>query len=97
MDDPARSASAGGGRADLLIEGAYVVTLDPRRPVVVDGSVAVVGETVAAVGPASEVAAAFPRAAERIDASGCLVMPGLIDTHTHLFRSWAVGWATGWS
>ena len=55
MDDPAGSASAGDGRADLLIEGAYVVTLDPRRPVVVDGSVAVVGETVAAAGPAHEV------------------------------------------
>ena len=86
MHDPAGSASAGDGRADLLIEGAYVVTLDPRRPVVVHGSVAVVGETVAAAGPAREVAAAFPKAAERIDASGCLVMPGLIDTHTHLFQ-----------
>ncbi|MYG98375.1 MAG: amidohydrolase family protein [Acidimicrobiaceae bacterium] len=73
-------------RADLIIEGAYVVTLDPGRPVIVDGSVAVVGEAIAAVGPASEVAAVYPRAARRIDASGCLLMPGMIDTHTHLFQ-----------
>ena len=73
-------------RADLIIEGAYVVTLDPGRPVIVDGSVAVVGEAIAAVGPASEVAATYPRADQRIDASGCLLMPGMIDTHTHLFQ-----------
>ena len=79
-------ASPADRRADLVVEGAYVVTLDPGRPVIVDGSVAVVGEAIAAVGSASEVAAAYPRAAQRIDASGCLLMPGLIDTHTHLFQ-----------
>ena len=72
--------------ADLIIEGAYVVTLDPDRPVIVDGSVAVTGDRITAVGSAAEVAAACPRAATRLDASGCLVMPGLIDTHTHLFQ-----------
>ena len=86
MGDVSGSASNGDRRADLIIEGAYVVTLDDRQPVIVDGSVAVVGERIAAAGSASEVAAAFPQAAERIDASGCLVMPGLIDTHTHLFQ-----------
>ena len=73
-------------RADLIIEGAYVVTLDDRRPVIVDGSVAVVGDRIAAAGSANEVGAAYPRAGARIDASGCLVMPGLIDGHTHLFQ-----------
>ena len=73
-------------RADLIIEGAYVVTLDDRRPVIVDGSVAVIGDRIAAAGSANEVGAAYPRAGARIDASGCLVMPGLIDGHTHLFQ-----------
>ena len=86
MGDVSGSASNGDRRVDLIIEGAYVVTLDDRRPVIVDGSVAVQGERIAAAGSVSEVAAAFPQAAERIDATGCLVMPGLIDTHTHLFQ-----------
>ena len=89
MSDPQPPGAAGpppGRRADLIIEGAYVVTLDDRRPVIVDGSVAVVGDRIAAAGAADDIAASFPEAAERIDASGCLVMPGLIDTHTHLFQ-----------
>ena len=79
--DPAATAPA-----DLIVEGAYVVTLDDRRPIIVDGSVAVVGGVIAAAGSAKEVDASYPQAAERIDASGCLLMPGLIDTHTHLFQ-----------
>lgn len=89
MSEPARSTAAATGnaaRADLIVEGAYVVTLDVGRPVIVDGSVAVAGDRIVAVGSASEVAAACPRPAARIDASGCLVMPGLIDAHTHLFQ-----------
>ena len=89
MSDPSRESTAGSTtprRADLIVEGAYVVTLDRRRPIIVDGSVAVVGGAIAAVGTAREVNESYPRAEERIDASGCLVMPGLIDTHTHLFQ-----------
>ncbi len=80
------TTSRNAAHADLIIENAYVVTLDSGRPVIVDGSVAVVGETITAVGPAREISAQFPQAAARIDASGCLVMPGLIDAHTHLFQ-----------
>ena len=83
---PGPAESPGGRRADLIVEGAYVVTLDDSRPVIVDGSVAVAGDRIAAVGAARDVDASFPEAAERIDASGCLVMPGMIDTHTHLFQ-----------
>ena len=89
MSDPPQDSTSGPAasrRADLIVEGAYVVTLDRRRPIIVDGSVAVAGGAIAAVGTASEVHESYPRAAERIDASGCLVMPGLIDTHTHLFQ-----------
>ena len=92
---------AGSGRspvvvpADLIVEGAYVVTMDSRRPVIVDGSVAVVGGAIAAVGTAGDVNETYPRAAQRIDASGCLVMPGLIDAHTHLFQTLGRGLGDG--
>jgi 5-methylthioadenosine/S-adenosylhomocysteine deaminase len=76
----------------LVVTGGTVVTFDPQGTVIADGAVAVVGDRIAAVGPAGEVGRAFP-GAERIDASGAIVMPGLINAHTHapmvLFRGLA--------
>jgi imidazolonepropionase len=47
-----------------------------------DVAVAVVGERIAAVGDARALAKAHPRATE-IDCSGCVLTPGLVDSHTH--------------
>ena len=58
-----------------LISGGTVVTADDEFP----GDVLIEGETIAAVGQISA-----PEGARVIDASGCLVLPGLIDNHTHL-------------
>lgn len=81
--------------ADLIIEGGYVLTMDRHRPVIADGSVAVAGEAVVAVGTARDVEESYPLAGSRIDASGCLVMPGLIDAHTHLFQTLGRGLGDG--
>lgn len=76
----------------LLITGGTVVTMDANWRVIPDGGVAVVGPTIAAVGSATELAAAYP-GATTIDASGTIVMPGLVNTHGHapmvLFRGLA--------
>jgi len=40
------------------------------------------GETIAAVGPQDELERAYP-GAERIDCSGAIISPGLVDSHTH--------------
>lgn len=69
--------------ADLLVHGGDVLTVDATGTVVPDGAVAVRDGAIVAVGPAAQVRAAH-RAAEEIDATGCLVLPGLINTHTHL-------------
>jgi dihydropyrimidinase len=58
-----------------LLQGGRVVSADGEF----DGDVLIVGEKIAAVG---DVAA--PPGATVIDVSGCVVMPGLIDNHTHL-------------
>ena len=57
---------------------------DLRRPGLLEGgAVAVVGERVAAVGTTTELRDRF--AADRVlDAAGCVVLPGLVDPHTHL-------------
>jgi 5-methylthioadenosine/S-adenosylhomocysteine deaminase len=65
-----------------VISGGTVITMDAARRVIAGGAVAIQAEKIVAVGTAAEVAAAYP-AAERIDASGHVVMPGLVNTHGH--------------
>ena len=67
---------------DLLLAHGVVVTMDPDRRVLEDGSVAIDGQRIVAVGPADEVAAAHP-ARRTIDCRGRAVIPGLVDAHGH--------------
>ena len=69
--------------ADLLVTGGDVVTMNPRREVLVGGTVAISGGRVLEVGPTSALRAAHPNA-EVLDASGCVVTPGFVDAHQHL-------------
>ena len=66
--------------------------MDGDGTILAEGAVAVEDGRIAAVGPARDLAAAYP-AARRIDAGGGVVLPGLINTHTHvpmvLFRGLA--------
>lgn len=71
---------------DLLVTGGTVLTMDPERRIVSPGAVAIEGQRIVAVGPPDRVAARGP-AARTIDASGKVVLPGLINTHTHLFQT----------
>lgn len=86
--------SSPGGRApvSLLITGGTVVTMDDAGTVVPNGAVAIEGSTIVAIGEASDLDARYA-ARERVDATGQIVMPGLINTHTHapmvLFRGLA--------
>ena len=77
--------------ADLLITNGIVMTMDPDDRILANGAVAIDGDRIAAVGPADELAALA--APEVIDANGGIIMPGLINTHTHaamtLFRGLA--------
>jgi 5-methylthioadenosine/S-adenosylhomocysteine deaminase len=69
-----------------LIAGATIVTARPDGLVVPDGAIAVVGETIVALGSRPDVAPS-QSARRTIDASGRLVFPGLVDTHTHLYQT----------
>ncbi len=86
------SASPPATERTLVVSGGTVVTLDAAGRVIENGAVAVVGGDIVAVGTAVEVEARFPEA-ERIDAAGGLVVPGLVNAHTHvpmtLFRGLA--------
>ena len=70
-------------RYDLLLTNAHVLTMDAKRTRYANGYIAVKGSHIALVGPMGEAPAA-KLAAEVIDCSGCVVLPGLINCHTHL-------------
>lgn len=76
--------------ARLVIRGGHVALLDDDFTVLSDGAVAIEGGRIAGVGNASDIASRFD-GAETIDASGKLVMPGLINAHTHLYSALARG------
>jgi 5-methylthioadenosine/S-adenosylhomocysteine deaminase len=76
----------------LVVANGVVVTVDGARRVIPRGSVAIEGRDIVAVDTADVIAARY-RGRDTIDASGSVVMPGLINTHTHapmvLFRGLA--------
>ena len=68
---------------DLIVSGGIVVTMDSARAIHQDGSVAVRGDSIVAVGPRAEIEARY-QSAQVIDARGHLVLPGFINGHTHV-------------
>jgi cytosine/adenosine deaminase-related metal-dependent hydrolase len=77
MSDPARVV-------DLLVSGARLVaTMDDDALEIAGGWLAVNDGRVVSVGPPGSE----PPARERLDASGCLVTPGLVNAHHHLWQN----------
>jgi 5-methylthioadenosine/S-adenosylhomocysteine deaminase len=72
---------------DLLVTNTTIVTMDPQRRVIEDGVIGVNGDSIAFVGTAAELQAQTMKgrmAKETIDAKGKLIIPGLINGHTHI-------------
>ncbi|HEX9002730.1 MAG TPA: amidohydrolase, partial [Blastocatellia bacterium] len=69
---------------DLLITGGAVVTMDGERRTFENGFVAIRGERIVEVGDAAQLKAKGYRAKQTIDARGKVILPGLINTHTHI-------------
>ena len=66
----------------LMVTNGTVVTMDDTRGTIAPGAVAIDGRDIVDVGPAEELGSRYA-AAESIDATGQVVLPGLINTHTH--------------
>ena len=69
----------------ILIENGYVLTMDPKRRIIRDGSVLIEGQKISRVGKTDELAK--EEAELVIDAKNMVVMPGMIDTHVHLSQA----------
>ncbi|HSU34064.1 MAG TPA: amidohydrolase family protein [Propionibacteriaceae bacterium] len=80
------------GKAVVLRHGT-VLTMDVNRQVLTDADVLVVGDRIAGVGPNLEA----PPGAEEIDATGGIVMPGMIDTHRHMWQTAMRGYGADWT
>ena len=65
---------------DLRLTNAIVLTMDARFTIYRRGGVAIAGDTILAVGPDAD----GYTAAETIDCRGRVVMPGLVNAHTHV-------------
>ena len=69
---------------ELLIEKGLVMTMNPVRKILENGSIAVAGEKIIDLGSSEELRKKYPHPKKVIDAKNKLVMPGLINTHIHL-------------
>jgi 5-methylthioadenosine/S-adenosylhomocysteine deaminase len=76
-------------KADLVVRGGVLVTMDPSRHILDDGAIAIRGERILDIGPSLEISGRYD-ARRVISAAGKIVLPGLINTHNHapmvLFR-----------
>jgi putative selenium metabolism protein SsnA len=78
--------------AILLVGNGRLITRDSAIPFVEDGCVVIRDGLIVEIGGTGAMLAAYP--AERfVDAHGGLIMPGLINAHTHLYSTFARGMA----
>jgi 5-methylthioadenosine/S-adenosylhomocysteine deaminase len=68
---------------DLVVYGAYLVTVDSERRIFADGAIAVAGRRIVAIGPTKDVRARWQGSRE-IDVEGALIHPGFIECHMHV-------------
>src|SRR5262250_792078 len=77
----------------VVFRNATVLTMDEGHHVYRGTDVLTAGERIAAVGHALEA----PADAVEIDATGGIVMPGMIDTHRHMWQTAMRGYGADWT
>jgi 5-methylthioadenosine/S-adenosylhomocysteine deaminase len=77
----------------ILLRGAIVLTMDPALGLLPEGDVLVRGERIEAVGRGL----AAPEGAVVVDASGGILMPGMVDTHRHMWQTALRGFGADWT
>ncbi len=88
----APSEVPGPGRP-VVFRNGVVLTMDDAHTVLPDGDVLVVEDRIVEVGPGLDA----PEGAQQIDARGGIVMPGMIDTHRHMWQTAMRGYGADWT
>ncbi len=86
-------AEPSGRRRPVAFRNATVITVDPALGTLRGCDVLVTGDSITAVGPSLEV----PEGTLEIDASGGILMPGMVDTHRHMWQTALRGYGADWS
>ena len=74
----------------LIIGNGRMITRDASKAFIENGAVAMDGNTIVMVGTTDEVKKAYPDG-EFVDARGGVIMPAFINTHEHIYSSFARG------
>lgn len=82
-----------GERRPVVLRNGTVLTMDGAHQVLNDHDVLVVDDRIAAIGPRLEV----PEGTVEIDATNGIVMPGMIDTHRHMWQTAMRGYGADWT
>lgn len=77
----------------VVLRGGTVLTMDDQHTVLEGADVLVVGDRVEAVGVGLDV----PEGTHEVDATGGVVMPGMIDTHRHMWQTAMRGYGADWT
>ena len=80
----ARSLSAQSSSADWLLLNAHVVTMNDKQPSA--QAITIQGDRIAWVGSTDEAKRLYPKPARTVDLHGAMILPGIIDAHTHLIN-----------
>ncbi|TVY84614.1 Uncharacterized protein LSUE1_G001518, partial [Lachnellula suecica] len=71
-----------------LYTNATIITINPEREIILDGAILVTGSRIAAIGKTSILSNShLPQSTETISLAGRIIIPGLINTHSHLAQS----------
>jgi 5-methylthioadenosine/S-adenosylhomocysteine deaminase len=70
-------------QVDLLVLGGTLVSMDKERRIVLDAGIAIVGGRIVAVGSRRDISGTYT-APQTVNADGRLIVPGLINGHTHI-------------
>src|SRR5215475_13273758 len=77
----------------IVFRNATVLAMDDAHHVLHGGDVLITGDRITAVGPGLQV----PEGTAEIDATGGILMPGMIDTHRHMWQTAMRGYGADWT
>jgi 5-methylthioadenosine/S-adenosylhomocysteine deaminase len=77
----------------IVLRGGTVLTMDDAHTIHDNADVLVVGDKIEAVGPGLDV----PDGTREVDAAGGIVMPGMIDTHRHMWQTAMRAYGADWT
>jgi 5-methylthioadenosine/S-adenosylhomocysteine deaminase len=67
----------------LILSSDLIITMDDERRILRKGGLVIEGDTILRVGQVDELVAAYPQA-DRLDLGNRMIMPGLVNAHTHV-------------